>query len=425
MVSEAPPDPPQGPIRDGLAHDAATRVDRAVDMMETAVRSYNERVAAVVEARVRGPRARKNTRFWSDGVKSAENRGGTVVVAHKTGMETKALDADYVVPDRTIAEITDAVRPVGLRIVADAASQVAKSLGRPNTGLAAFDWSAIETAVDSAVEQMMGAAGRQAQEIRRAVLDADSTAENLDEVITRISGAMRRGGNWLMLYGRTLATALAGDAALAAARALGVTHAQWLSRRDDRVRHTHVTADGQQRPVGARFKVGQFRLRFPADPEVLPAGAAEVINCRCGLIFAHPSPQRQQAIDWVAQGTPGPARQVLSARAIGNILGAPELGTMSVPEVVAPSDVVGYRVLDAEVPVEPGQRLSWPGTLALALAPPVAAGAVVLAVSIPAGTVLGAGGGALVLPAGAALAVVSVSQGQIIATPVMPATVGA
>lgn len=746
MVHEAPPDPAPGSIRDALADDAAARVDRAVDMMRTAVTGYNQRLAGIVEARMRGPKARKGTRFWSDQVKSVSGVGVNGSVATYSGVEHKALDATYVLPDKTVDEIADAVRPVGLRIVADASSHVARSLGRPNTGLAAFDWSMIEAAVDSAVEQMLGAAHRQAQEVRRAVLDADSTAEDLDAAINRVSEAVRRGGNWLQIYGRTLATALAGDAAVGAARALGVTHMQWLSRRDDRVRPTHRHADGQVRMVGAKYQVGAFRLRFPGDPSVLPEGIGEVVNCfvaetrveapdveasfrasyigdlitirtaagriltgtpnhpvltergwiglgelhegdrvvsargseqvsaridpdvqtapatlgeihnalsvamvssrvvgssvnfygdrpagevdvvatdrplwfghqatfgeqgsqrglpgrheasqlntsgsdlgalviadhsttnssmgsgnkcisvsliepappgstsvtattrldisgeqvsadsgavdaeaesegllrlacevassqrisiehmevlavtpgirsaaqglvglyeplpngrggyadlladacrglagaieadhivdvqrhafrghvytlqtgtgvylaegiitkncRCGLLFAKPLEGWSRAVELTQEGTPGAARQLLAAPpVVGEMTNDdPQLGGISIPEVRVPSDVVAYRSLDAELPVEPGQRLSWPGTLALTLALP-AAGAAVLAVAIPVGAVVGVAAGAVVLPAGAALVVVSVSDGQIVAQPVMP-----
>ena len=421
MVHEAPPDPAPGSIRDALADDAAARVDRAVDMMRTAVTGYNQRLAGIVEARMRGPKARKGTRFWSDQVKSVSGVRVSGSVATYSGVEHKALDATYVLPDKTVDEIADAVRPVGLRIVADASSHVARSLGRPNTGLAAFDWSMIEAAVDSAVEQMLGAAHRQAQEVRRAVLDADSTAEDLDAAINRVSEAVRRGGNWLQIYGRTLATALAGDAAVGAARALGVTHMQWLSRRDDRVRPTHRHADGQVRMVGAKYQVGAFRLRFPGDPEVLPEGAAEVLNCRCGLIFAQPAPDKQRAVELANRGASrAAAAQLFGAPVVGEMTNDdPQLGGISIPEVRVPSDVVAYRSLDAELPVEPGQRLSWPGTLALTLALP-AAGATVLAVAIPVGAVVGVAAGAVVLPAGAALVVVSVSDGQIVAQPVMP-----
>jgi hypothetical protein len=435
MAFEAPPDPAPGPERDALAAGGAARIDRAVARMEAAISGYNERLESVVEARLRGPKARRGTRFWSDQVNSEKSRGVTGPFAHKSqvsvDIELKALDASYVLPQRVVDELAEAVRPVGLRIVADASAAVAKALGHPNIGLAAFDWKTVHDAVDSMVARMLEVNDRHARDIRAEILNADSTAESLDAAVARVLEATRRGGRWLLISGRTLATALAGDAALGAAKALGVTHAQWLSRRDGRVRHTHVTADGQERPIGTKFQVGAFRLRFPADPEVLPAGAAEVMNCRCSLLFAVPSPLRVKATELVKRGTPGAARRLLADAALPSggravVLGAPELRAgMSVPEVPVPSDVVGYRLLDEQseaTPLTPGQRISWPGTLALALAPPVAAGAAVLAVTIPVGMTVGVASGAMVLPAGSVLSVASVTSGQVVAT---PATVNA
>lgn len=419
MITEALPEPAPGPIRDALADDGATRVDRAVTLMETAITGYNTRVAGVIEARMRGPKARKGTRWWSDQVKSAENRG-VETTERPIGVEYKALDASYVLPERIVAEITDAVRPVGLRIVADASANVAKSLRRPNTGLAAFDWAAVNQTVDSVVSRMLEVNEHLARDIRKEILAADSTAENLDAAVNRVMEAVRRGGKWLLINGRTLATALAGDAALGAARALGVTHTQWLSRRDTHVRHTHVIADGQERPVGQKFKVGEFGLRFPADPEVLPAGAREVMNCRCSLLFARPAPERTKAAQLAQRGTPAGARRLIEdgfRTQHPMVLGAPELGVAAVPQVRIPADVVGYRELDTQAPITPGQRISWPGPLALALAPTITVGAAVLAVALPVGAAVGVAQGAAILPAGTTLAVVSVMDGQVVAIP--------
>jgi hypothetical protein len=426
MVHEAPPDPPQGPIRDALADDAAARVDRAVAAMDAAVSAYNDRLAGVVEARLRGPRARKGTRFWSEQVKSVSGVRVDDSVRTYNRTETKALDGDYILPDRTVDEIADAVRPVGLRIVADAASHVAQSLGRPNVGLAAFDWATVEQAVDSAVQQMLACSRRQAQMVRAVIMEANSTAEDLDHVIDQVLAAVRRGGNWNLMYGRTLATALAGDAALAAAKAMGVTHMQWISRRDDRVRPTHRIADGQERPIGQPYQVGAFRLRFPGDPSVLPEGIGEVAGCRCGLLFAKPLAGIEHATTLADSGTPDAARALLAAPAVGETSNDdPVIGGPSVPAVRVPADVVAYRTLDEMPPVTPGQRISWPRTLTLALASSAAVSTAVLAVSIPAGTVVGLAGGVVVLPAGASLAVASVTEGLIVAMPVMPAEVPA
>lgn len=71
----------------------------------------------------------------------------------------------------------------------------------------------------------------------------------------------------------------------------------WETARDDRVRHSHTTLQGQQQPYGVPFKTpGGSQLRFPGDPEASPS---ETINCRCILtrqITEQPiKPEEQQA----------------------------------------------------------------------------------------------------------------------------------
>lgn len=59
----------------------------------------------------------------------------------------------------------------------------------------------------------------------------------------------------------------------------------WLSERDDRVRPTHITADGQRVPVNEPFWVGGYRVMYPTDSS-LGAGPEEIVNCRCVEIFS-------------------------------------------------------------------------------------------------------------------------------------------
>ncbi len=55
----------------------------------------------------------------------------------------------------------------------------------------------------------------------------------------------------------------------------------WNTARDSRVRDTHTTMEGQQRPYGEPFVSGLGNLlRFPGDPL---APAREVVSCRCVL----------------------------------------------------------------------------------------------------------------------------------------------
>jgi len=56
----------------------------------------------------------------------------------------------------------------------------------------------------------------------------------------------------------------------------------WRTRHDDRVRATHVAADGQTVPLNSKFLVGDSLMLYPGDPE---APASEVVSCRCSMII--------------------------------------------------------------------------------------------------------------------------------------------
>lgn len=54
----------------------------------------------------------------------------------------------------------------------------------------------------------------------------------------------------------------------------------WLSMHDERVRHSHKVADGQERRVGEAFSVGGYDMEMPGD---VTAPIEEWIGCRCIL----------------------------------------------------------------------------------------------------------------------------------------------
>ncbi len=53
---------------------------------------------------------------------------------------------------------------------------------------------------------------------------------------------------------------------------------QWDSTLDKKTRDSHARVDGEVREIGEKFSNG---LMFPGDPS---GSAAEVVNCRCGLL---------------------------------------------------------------------------------------------------------------------------------------------
>lgn len=67
-------------------------------------------------------------------------------------------------------------------------------------------------------------------------------------------------------------------------KASGVTHKEWISSQDGRVRRTHVQTDGQVVPIDGEFSLpGGIVLHHPAESGGPPQ---EVINCRCVAMAA-------------------------------------------------------------------------------------------------------------------------------------------
>lgn len=62
----------------------------------------------------------------------------------------------------------------------------------------------------------------------------------------------------------------------------GKTQKTWITMHDQRVRHTHVEADGQTVAIDKPFEVGDSELQFPCDPL---GSAREIVNCRCQCIY--------------------------------------------------------------------------------------------------------------------------------------------
>lgn len=411
-MREASPSPAPGPARDAVIAVNEARAYAAEAAVTGVLDRYLSQAIGVVLARAKGPKARKGTKWWVDPSESAST------------LEVKDLDTTYVVPDKLTNTLADDVRPVMLTIAADAARDTAGRLGDPEN-FSAYDSEEIEQAVDEAIKVILGVADRHVRELRAAVLDADTTAEDLGDLLDRIEQAHRKGRNWVLMSGRTLANALANDAAYSTALRLGCTHAQWVSKRDDRVRPTHVRADGQVRRMRTRFRVGKFNLRHPCDPEGLPKSWPEVAGCRCGLLFRRPDDNARklfEAIDRAIRDGSAPRRSMEAVNtalvvAAGLPGGAPHTPTPqgydmppTAPMITLTEPVVAYRQLPGDAELIPGQIMSVTGQLVLGLSLAGVATAVTMSVLVPAGTVVATAGGAIILPGGTALEILGAGE---------------
>ena len=117
----------------------------------------------------------------------------------------------------------------------------------------------------------------------------------------RVLGTSRRKGEATTAYAarlrtlaRTAATANAAHRMATSDLARKRGRLRWVTVHDNRVRPTHVAADGQVQDLGTPFHVGDAHLLYPGDP----AGPLkETANCRCILIPTDARPAVNQAVN--------------------------------------------------------------------------------------------------------------------------------
>lgn len=271
---------------DGLEYEPATALSDAAGLaISAALTALLARQVPVIAARLESPKTRKGTPFWR-AESPTDTRGGEA-----------PLDVDKVVDvDRWTTECAETLAPVvqdaaieastrflafliaeGVfeAVPADRVRQIAGELTK------AVTLGVLSLVLDALVEHLRAL---------ESVLDAkqlatDDVADLVDAVRDHYAAA-----SWPRMVagdaGHMIAVAATEHTAAGLRRAdggAGLVVREWVSRRDDRVRDTHVAVDGHELPVGERFTVGTDRLLFPTDPAGSPA---ETYGCRCRLRYA-------------------------------------------------------------------------------------------------------------------------------------------
>lgn len=112
-------------------------------------------------------------------------------------------------------------------------------------------------------------------------LQASAVPRIIGQVLARSTGRGKRWRKRTQETSRTAATASLNETQNQVIQRSSLTHKQWITRRDDRVRATHADADGQIVPKASLFQVGSASLAYPGQGSFPPE---EVINCRCVMI---------------------------------------------------------------------------------------------------------------------------------------------
>ncbi|MFK0295634.1 phage portal protein [Streptomyces sp. NPDC090442] len=247
-----------------------TAFDRAHAAIGAALGALFARQEGVITARLRSPKTRKGTRFWTaDG--PSDTRGGN-----------DPMDMERVVgaekwQDEVIATLT----PILTRIARTTAKDAADALGSSvNSGASAGIGAAVLTAATVAADAMR--AFHRALEV--ALDDGQRSDANLSELINIVEERLGEGSTRIIdITAESAATATVNGAAdaVAAANEHSIERT-WQTRLDDRVRPAHAAVDGQTLPVNEPFEMEGWPVLFPGDPL---APLALTANCRCRLRY--------------------------------------------------------------------------------------------------------------------------------------------
>jgi len=262
--------------------------ERAETAAAGAVDALLARQLGVAEARLRAPKTRRGTRWWSPSGPD------------DTGVGAEPLDPGQVLDeDRWAQEAADTVAPIATATAGAVAAGMAGAFtgAEPGEAVTQLTGKAVFLAVSAVAEAVRDWTRR----LKARLASADGAATSVDDLVAAVKDEHARYARGMVdrlavSFAQQAVNGAAEDVAAGLEAEVGpggiperVVVRSWLTRADARVRDAHREVAGQSRQVGDPFTVGGVLLRYPGDPAGPPS---LVLNCRCRLVYRAVPPSR-------------------------------------------------------------------------------------------------------------------------------------
>jgi uncharacterized protein with gpF-like domain len=155
------------------------------------------------------------------------------------------------------------------------------------TGLTQFMREKLSYLDQAAAQHVSGISQSATDGIRDAVIAGVRAGRSNADIADDIYAAMpdmSRARAATIARTETHSAAMAATAAVVQHSGIDVKSKTWVSAHDNRVRSSHVALNGVTVPYDQPFDAAGGQMLFPGD-DSLGAGAEEIVNCRCAVLY--------------------------------------------------------------------------------------------------------------------------------------------
>lgn len=232
-------------------------------------------------------------------------------------VDQSAVTASVVDPDdlnAMIGQWQEAVREQLLPFFAETFMRSAEEAAAAFGGAIGFDVydPRVSTYMSEASNRLVDIGDRSWERARGTLVEGIEKGESISELSARVQASFKSDEIRATTIARTETIAAYNGGTQTGMASLGDAAPgckQWLASIDFRTRPTHVDADGQIVSMADPFEVGGESLDYPGDPA---GDAAEVVNCRCTVLYIDCPPEIESGEAALVEGEiDGENRQML------------------------------------------------------------------------------------------------------------------